>query len=246
METAVQAHLSKTRESIGDVVIAGRRLTPSPVFDTYWKFAAARQAVYFARLRSEEGLATEDPILAEHRFTNCFRASDRVSQFCIHDVAYLDVVFPEGVLAHLHLSWLDPCKVRRVTIVGSKKMVVCNDIADSEKIRIYDTRVDRPPHHDTFADFHYSYHYGDSYIPYIKQEEPLKAECQHFLDCIQQEETPLTNGHKGLELVRILEAASSSLRANGAPVFLSTPRLAPVALAAVSFSQPLTARAARP
>jgi hypothetical protein len=88
METAVQAHLSKTRESIGDVVIAGRRLTPSPVFDTYWKFAAARQAVYFARLRSEEGLATEDPILAEHRFTNCFRASDRVSQFCIHDVAY--------------------------------------------------------------------------------------------------------------------------------------------------------------
>jgi predicted dehydrogenase len=78
--------------------------------------------------------------------------------------------------------------------------------------------VERPPHHDTFAEFHYSYHYGDIYIPHLKQEEPLKAECQHFLDCIEKGTKPLTSGHEGLELVKILEAASTSLKENGAPV----------------------------
>ena len=84
--------------------------------------------------------------------------------------------------------------------------------------------MERPPHYDTFADFHYSYHYGDSYIPYIKQEEPLKAECQHFLDCIESGAEPLTSGHQGLELVRILEAASKSLKGQGAPVVFTNER----------------------
>jgi predicted dehydrogenase len=87
-----------------------------------------------------------------------------------------------------------------------------------EKIRIYDVRVDRPPHYDTFAEFHYSYHYGDSYIPHIQQEEPLKVECQHFIDCIESGMEPTTSGRSGLELVTILEAATASLKANGAPV----------------------------
>ena len=65
-------------------------------------------------------------------------------------------------------------------------MIVYDDLQTHEKLRIYDVRVERPPHYDTFADFHYSYHYGDSYIPHIQQEEPLKAECQHFLDCIEK------------------------------------------------------------
>jgi predicted dehydrogenase len=100
-------------------------------------------------------------------------------------------------------------------------MIVYDDLETNEKIRIYDVRVERPPHYDTFADFHYSYHYGDSYIPYVKQEEPLRAECQHFLDCIEKGTTPLTGGREGLELVRVLEAASKSLRSNGAPVAFS-------------------------
>ena len=78
--------------------------------------------------------------------------------------------------------------------------------------------MERPPHYDTFAEFHYSYHYGDSYIPYLKQEEPLKTECEHFLDCIENGTDPATGGQAGLEMVRILEAASASLKANGAPV----------------------------
>jgi predicted dehydrogenase len=132
--------------------------------------------------------------------------------------------FPKERSAIIHSSWLDPRKVREMTIVGSKRMIVYDDVAQQEKIKVFDTRVERPPHYDTFAEFHYAYHYGDMYVPYIKQEEPLKAECQHFLDCIRSEATPLTDGHRGVELVRILEAASRSLKASGAPIDLSRPR----------------------
>jgi predicted dehydrogenase len=102
-------------------------------------------------------------------------------------------------------------------------MIVYDDLQTLEKIRIYDVRVERPPHYDTFAEFHYSYHYGDSYIPHLKQEEPLKLECQHFLDCIDTGTKPLTGGRQGLELVKILEAASASLEDHGAPVTFSHP-----------------------
>jgi hypothetical protein len=81
--------------------------------------------------------------------------------------------------------------------------------------------VEVPPHYDTFAEFTYSYHYGDAYVPYIKQDEPLKIECQHFIECIREEGTPITNGRLGLEVVRILEAAGESLRQQGSSVSLS-------------------------
>jgi predicted dehydrogenase len=83
--------------------------------------------------------------------------------------------------------------------------------------------VERPPHYDTFAEFQYSYHYGDSYIPHIKQVEPLKVECEHFIDCIDKGMKPLTGGRQGLELVKILEAASASLDDHGAPVNFCPP-----------------------
>jgi predicted dehydrogenase len=108
-----------------------------------------------------------------------------------------------------------------MTIVGTRRMIVYDDLETNEKIRIYDVRVERPAHYDTFADFHYSYHYGDSYIPHIKQEEPLKAECQHFLECIEKGTAPLSGGHEGLQLVKILEAASNSLKIQGGPVTFS-------------------------
>ena len=105
--------------------------------------------------------------------------------------------------------------------MGSKRMIVYDDVSTLEKIRVYDARVERPPHYDTFAEFQYSYHYGDVRVPYIKQEEPLKMECQHFLDCINQGTIPLTDGKQGLELIRILEASSQSLKLGGASVNLS-------------------------
>ncbi|MDE3098008.1 MAG: Gfo/Idh/MocA family oxidoreductase [Verrucomicrobiota bacterium] len=138
----------------------------------------------------------------------------------VEDVTMMCLTFSKERSAIIHSSWLDPRKVREMTIVGSKRMIVYDDVAPLEKIRIFDARVERPPHYDTFAEFQYAYHYGDVYSPYIKQEEPLKAECQHFLDCIRRGGAPLTDGHQGLELVRILEASSASLNKGGAPVAL--------------------------
>jgi predicted dehydrogenase len=138
----------------------------------------------------------------------------------IEDVTNISLSFRHKRFATIQSSWLEPRKVRDMTIVGTRRMIVYDDLQTHEKIRIYDVRVERPPHYDTFADFHYSYHYGDSYIPHIQQEEPLKAECQHFLDCIERGAKPLTSGYEGLELVRILEAASASLKDRGAPVSL--------------------------
>jgi len=145
----------------------------------------------------------------------------------IEDVTSMSLTFPNNRFATIQNSWLDPRKVREMTIVGSKRMVVYDDVASLEKLRVYDSRVDVPPHYDTFAEFQYAYHYGDMYVPYIKQEEPLKIECQHFLDCIRQGLTPLTNGEQGLKLVKILEAASSSLKRNGASVNLNLTRGTP-------------------
>jgi predicted dehydrogenase len=139
----------------------------------------------------------------------------------IEDVTNMALTFRSNRFATIQSSWLEPRKIREMTFVGTRQMIVYDDIQTSEKIRIYDTRVERPPHYDTFAEFHYSYHYGDSYIPHVQQEEPLKLECQHFLDCIRSGREPLSGGRSGMELVRILEAASESLGASGAPVKLT-------------------------
>ena len=150
----------------------------------------------------------------------------------IEDVTTMCLEFSGQRSATIQSSWLDPHKVREMTIVGSKRMIVYDDLAPLEKIRIFDTRVERPPHYDTFGEFQYAYHYGDMYAPYIKQEEPLKTECQHFLDCIRTSSTPVSCGVRGTELVKILEASSESLRLGGAPVALSRRRNGAVGRAA--------------
>lgn len=136
----------------------------------------------------------------------------------IEDVTNMSLSFGKKRFATIQSSWLEPRKVREMTIVGTRRMIVYDDLQNHEKIRVYDVRVDRPPHYDSFAEFQYSYHYGDSYIPYIQQEEPLKVLAQHFIDCIRTGSKPLTGGVEGLGLVRILEGASASLKANGAPI----------------------------
>jgi len=136
----------------------------------------------------------------------------------VEDVTNMSLSFRHKRFATIQSSWLEPRKIREMTIVGSRRMIVYDDLQTHEKIKIYDVRVERPPHYDTFAEFQYSYHYGDSYIPYVHQEEPLKLVCQHFVDCIHSGAQPDTSGQEGLDLVRILEAASASLKANGGPI----------------------------
>jgi predicted dehydrogenase len=158
-------------------------------------------------------------IIGEQPITVNCRGSAHITPG-IEDVTTMCLSFQKQRTAIIHSSWLDPRKVREMTIVGSKRMIVYDDVMQQEKIKIFDARVERPPHYDTFAEFHYAYHYGDVYAPYLKQEEPLKIECQHFLDCIKNGGTPLTNGQGGLDLVRILEASSESLKRGGGPVHL--------------------------
>ena len=142
----------------------------------------------------------------------------------IEDVTNLSLGFPLRRFATIQSSWLEPRKVRQMTFVGTRKMVVYDDLQPLEKIRIYDVRVECPPHYDSFAEFHYSYHYGDCYLPRIEQSEPLKTMCAHFIECIRERSCPLTCGQRGLEVVRILEASSRSLRAGGGPVEMEAPR----------------------
>jgi predicted dehydrogenase len=136
----------------------------------------------------------------------------------IEDVTSLSLNFNNGGFATIQSSWLDPNKIREMTFVGSKKMLVYNDLEPVEKIKIYDKRVEVPPYYDTFEEFHYSYHYGDMHAPYIKQYEPLKRETQHFLDCIRTEAMPESSGYDGLRAVQILEASSESLKRDGAVI----------------------------
>jgi predicted dehydrogenase len=99
-----------------------------------------------------------------------------------------------------------------MTVVGSKKMLVYDDVQMTEKIRIYDKSVEKPLHYDTFAEFPYSYKYGDIVIPMLSGEEPIRAELSHFLDCVINDATPLSDGKNGLNVVKILEAAQQSLK----------------------------------
>jgi predicted dehydrogenase len=143
----------------------------------------------------------------------------------IEDVTNMTLTFSNGAIALIQSSWLDPNKIRQMTFVGRRRMLIYDDTEPLEKIKIYDKRVETPPHYDTFAEFQYAYHYGDMYCPYIKQDEPLKIECQHFLDCIKFGKEPISSGFDGLNVVQILEAASKSLKNGGIMVPIAKPSL---------------------
>jgi predicted dehydrogenase len=138
----------------------------------------------------------------------------------IEDVATTTLNFKNGVIAFIHNSWLDPNKVRQTTIVGTKRMLVYNDIEPQEKIKIFDKGVEVPPYYDTFAEFQFSYRYGDIRSPRIEDYEPLKKECDHFLGCVRRGICPLSDGYSGLRVVSILEAASKSLKLSGKSVHI--------------------------
>jgi predicted dehydrogenase len=152
----------------------------------------------------------------------CVRAQGAASVFQgKHDIAYLNLLYPGNILAHVHVSWLDPCKVRRITVVGSKKMVVYDDVETLEKIKVYDKGVERLPYTDTFGDFQCSYRYGDVVIPNIPFTEPLRVECQHFLECITEHREPQSCGRVGLNVVKTLEMATKSLENGGMQEMMS-------------------------
>ena len=139
----------------------------------------------------------------------------------IEDVVFMNLDFPGGIGANVHISWLDPLKVRRMTIVGSEKMVVYDDVSADAKITIYDRGVTKKVlgesqesgAYRTYGEFQLLLRAGDVLIPKLEFTEPLKIECQHFVDCIRTGETPRTDGHQGLRVVRALEAAQRQMTA---------------------------------
>jgi predicted dehydrogenase len=138
----------------------------------------------------------------------------------VEDVANLSINFANGVFATIQTSWLDPNKVRRMTVVGEHKMIVYDDNETLEKLKVFDKRVQAPPRYDTFGEFFYSYHYGGVYSPFLDQEEPLRTECRRFIQSFKEGLPSESDGTKGLEVVAILEAAARSLanQGRGVPV----------------------------
>ena len=132
-----------------------------------------------------------------------------------HDVAYLSLCFPNGMLADLRVSWLDPIKVRQYTVIGSEKMLLYNDLDPVNKIIIFDKGVEIPSYSDTEEEFQLTYRTGEGEPYPISWVEPLKVECQHFLQCIRDGVEPNSSGRSGLEVVRILESAQRSLLNGG-------------------------------
>lgn len=129
----------------------------------------------------------------------------------IEDVSMINLQYDKNMSAYIHSSWLDPNKVRKITIVGSKKMVVYDDIEPIEKIKIYSKGVDKPSYYDGFGEFQYSYRYGDISIPMLSEREPLKNELEHFCDCIINNKTPITDGNFALDVISILEEAELNI-----------------------------------
>lgn len=137
----------------------------------------------------------------------------------VEDVVFLTLHFPGGVLAHVHASWLDPSKVRRTTVVGSKKMIIYDELAAEGKVKVYDKGVIRATDAQ-YGEYQYRLHSGDITIPKLPLLEPLRVECEDFIHAIRHGVAPATDGHNGLRVVRVLEAAQQSLEQEGRPVWL--------------------------
>lgn len=134
----------------------------------------------------------------------------------IEDVVFMSLNFGGEAMAHVHVSWLDPHKTRKITIVGSRKMAVFDDLEASEKLRIYDKGATVSTEYNTFAEY-VGLRFGDITVPYIKMGEPLQIECRHFLECVTERRQPVSDGRDGLRVVKVLEAAERSMKNNGQP-----------------------------
>lgn len=132
------------------------------------------------------------------------------------DVAFAVLKWSNQVTASIHVSWLDPDKVRKMTLVGSKKMIIYDDISN-EKVKIFDKGVDTPTpkHYDTPPSLNFSYRSGDIHIPKISTAEPLKIEAEHFIKCIAEKKTPLTGPQHAINVVAVLEAGQRSIQEDG-------------------------------
>jgi predicted dehydrogenase len=135
------------------------------------------------------------------------------------DIAFITVYFPNNVIAHVNVNWLSPVKVRTTLIGGEKKMLVWNDLEADEKIKVYDKGVDIKSREGVY-ELLVSYRSGDMWAPQVEQTEALKLELDHWIDCIENNKTPINDGHSGHQVVQVLEAAEKSVKNRGELVYL--------------------------
>lgn len=139
------------------------------------------------------------------------------------NIAYLTMFFDGPLIAHVHVNWLAPVKVRRTLIGGSRKMIVYDDLEASEKLKVYDTGVTGGQDRDAAVyEMLVSYRSGDMWAPNVGVTEALQNETRHFIQCIQQDERPITDGEAGMRVVRLLGAAGESMANGGRPVTLTS------------------------
>jgi predicted dehydrogenase len=136
----------------------------------------------------------------------------------IEDVVFITLTYPNERIAGIEVSWLNPQKVRRITLVGDKKMVTWDDLSSSGAITIYDKRVVREPYYDSYGEFHLLAREGDVTIPKLQLEEPLKRQARFFIDAISKKSASVCSGERGWDVVRTLEAINQSMQKEGAPV----------------------------
>jgi len=131
----------------------------------------------------------------------------------IEDVAFISLEYPGNVFAHIHVSWLDPKKIRQITVVGDRKMATWDDLSSAGPVEIFSKHVEKDPYYKDYGEFHLLAKSGETVIPHVKSEEPLRRQTAHFMDCILKRTQPLTDGQNGLEVVRTLEEIGAKLRA---------------------------------
>ena len=137
------------------------------------------------------------------------------------DIAFATLGFPDGVTANIRASWLDPRKVREITVVGTQKMAFFDDLQPTEPVRIYDKGALREPAYQSFGEFKLVTRTGDVTIPAIPGSEPLKNQCQHFVDCVRTRRQPVSDASDGLRVVEVLTAINQSIARRGAPIVVS-------------------------
>jgi len=141
------------------------------------------------------------------------------------DIVSLNLEFDDNIMANIILSWLDPRKVREMTIIGSEKMLVYDDTENNEKIRIHDKGVDVPSEYRSFGEFQISYRYGDIISPRIENLEPLAVQTSHFIECIRTRKRPRSDGTSGARVVQVLAAAQLSLNRGGIRISIDDPAI---------------------
>ncbi len=141
----------------------------------------------------------------------------------LENIAYLTVFYEDTTFAHFHMNWLSPIKVRQIMIGGSKKMVVYNDMENTEKIKVYDSGVEtKPGSKDELYQTLVQYRTGDMYAPKLDQTEALRTECRHFIDCIVKGIRPISDGEFGVQIVKMLAAAQASIEQQGKKIRLDS------------------------